>query len=398
MDVNISHRFDDKRVKLLRSLKYYTLFGFFVIGVVTVLLGQVLPILSARLQLNDAQSGTLFLAQFAGSATGTLIVGKLAGRYGFVFVTIVGFGAMIIGVPGLNFSNFYLCWLSIFVYGAGLGMTIPAINLLTIDVTAEGFQSSAVNLINFAWGIGAICSQPYVALVSHGDSLAMVTAILAGAMFLLAICFVFSLDSIPRRTAIDSDTLTVLPIWRRPAAWLFLAFGFFVIGIESGLGGWLTTYSGSLSKTPAINATVAFFAFLVIGRGLASFVSRRMSENALISICAVTLVAGIFLIVFDEAHAIVGAAIAGLGSSAIFPTNMVRFTKAFGPTATQRAAPLFISGIAGAASLSWLTGLVSTHFVSLRLGLVVLLVSAIFVVLLHSAIIFVFRLRNHADL
>jgi len=70
-----------------RSLKYYTLLSFFVIGVITVLLGQVLPILSSRLQLNDAQSGTLFLAQFAGSAAGTLLSGRLAKRYGFVVTT-----------------------------------------------------------------------------------------------------------------------------------------------------------------------------------------------------------------------------------------------------------------------------------------------------------------------
>jgi fucose permease len=51
-------------------LKYYTLAGFFVIGVVTVLLGQVLPVLSKRLDLNDAQAGTFFLAQFLGSILG----------------------------------------------------------------------------------------------------------------------------------------------------------------------------------------------------------------------------------------------------------------------------------------------------------------------------------------
>jgi fucose permease len=376
----------------LRSLKYYTLFGFFVIGVVTVLLGQVLPVLSTRLYLNDAQSGTLFLAQFAGSATGTLLVGKFAGRFGFVVATLVGLGAMIIGVPGLNFGNFYLCWLSVFIYGSGLGMTIPAINLLTIDITPDHLQSSSVNLINFAWGIGAICSQPFVALVSSGDSLVAVTVLIDIALAALVLCFVLSMRAFPVREAHDADPLTIAPLWRRPRSWLFLLFGFFVIGIESGLGGWLTTYSKSLAgAVPTFNSTVAFFAFLVLGRGLASVVSRRLSENTLISICTVTLLTGIFLIVFDEAHAVIGAAVAGLGTSAIFPTNMVRFTRAFGPTATQRAAPLFISGICGAAVLSWLTGLVSTGYGSLRLGLVVLLIAAAAVIILQIAIVRVYR-------
>src|SRR5215203_823811 len=149
----------------LRLLKYYTLFGFFVIGVVTVLLGQVLPILSTRLALNDAESGALFLAQFSGSLAGTLIVGRLASRFGFVFTTLVGLIGMIVGLPGLNFHDFYFCWIAIFIYGIGLGLTIPAINLLTIETTPAATQSSSINLINFAWGIGAICSQPFVAFV-----------------------------------------------------------------------------------------------------------------------------------------------------------------------------------------------------------------------------------------
>ena len=129
----------------------------------------------------------------------------------------------------------------------------------------------------------------------------------------------------------------------------------------------------------------------VLGRGVASVISRRMSENVLISICSITLLIGIFLIVFGEAAAMVGAAVAGLGTSAIFPTNMVRFTRVFGPDATRNATPLFISGICGAASLSWLTGLVSTRYGSLRIGIAVLLAAAVSVLLLQIVIVMIFR-------
>ena len=368
-------------------LKYYTLAGFFVIGVVTVLLGQVLPILSARLSLNDAQAGTFFLAQFSGSLLGTLISTRIARRYGFVATTLVGLVMMVIGLPGLNFSEFIFCWISILIYGIGLGLTIPAINLLTIESTPPDQQSSAINLINFAWGVGAICSQPFVELVSR--NLVAVSAILDTALVVLAVGF-FSLH---RTTSIrptdDDPVLPTVRIWRQPASWLFIVFGFFNIGIETGLGGWLTSYSESLKLIGhgGINLAFVFFAFLVLGRGLASIISRRLSENVLISICAITLLTGISLIVTSETLAIVGAAIAGLGTSAIFPTNMVRFTRIFGPDATRQATPLFIAGITGAASLSWLIGLVSTGFGSLRIGIVVLLVAAVIVLGLQAAIV-----------
>ena len=373
-----------------RLLKYYTLFGFFVIGVVTVLLGQVLPILSDRLHLNDSQSGTLFLAQFGGSLLGTLFAVKHARRYGFVVTTFVGLIFMIAGLPGLNVSNFAVCWIAIFIYGVGLGLTIPAINLLTIETTPAARQSGSINLINFAWGIGAICSQPFVAAVSDGGSLVIVTLILDAALILLAFCFLSASRAVAHENADEQLLEPGNRIWHRRSAWLFILFGFFVIGIESGLGGWLTTYSESL-PAQSVNLTVVFFSFLVLGRGIASIISRQMSESVLISVCSVTLLTGIFLIVIGEGLATVGAAVAGLGTSAIFPTNMVRFSKIFGPAATRRATPLFIAGIAGSASLSWLIGLVSTTYGSLRFGLVVLLIAAVTVLLLQMVIVIVFR-------
>ena len=382
-------------------LKYYTLTGFFVIGIVTVLLGQVLPILSRRLDLNDAQAGTFFLAQFAGSILGTLVSSYIARRSGFVTTTLVGLLMMIFGLPGLNFHEFFLCWVSILIYGIGLGLTIPAINLLTIESTPPDRQSSAINLINFAWGIGAICSQPFVVLVSRDESLVAVAVLLDAALIILAACF-FSLHRLFGARAKDDVPPPARSIWRQPSSALFILFGFFVIGIETGLGGWLTTYSEALKQLGhgGINLAVVYFTFLVLGRGLASVISRRLSENILISICSVILLTGISMIVLTESVALTGAAIAGLGSSAIFPTNMVRFTRIFGPDATRQAAPLFISGIVGAATLSWLIGLVSTEFGSLRIGIVVLLIAAILVLVLQVVIVMRFRTksRNAAEL
>jgi len=73
---------------------------------------------------------------------------------------------------------------------------------------------------------------------------------------------------------------------------------------------------------------------------------------------------------------------------------MVRFTRIFGPDSTRQATPLFIAGITGAASLSWLIGLVSTEFGSLRIGIVVVLIAAVLVLALQAAIIVTFRPRS----
>lgn len=379
----------------LRLIKYYTLFGFFVIGVITLLLGQILPILSARLDLTDAEAGTLFLAQFSGSILGTFVSTHIARRYGFTLTVLIGLFLIMAGLPGINSQDFAVCWAAIFVYGSGLGVTIPGINLLTIENTETHLRSSAVNLINFTWGVGAICSQPFVAAVSRDDSLVSVTVILVFALFLLAISFFSAVRRFPHKAASaeSADAPTTSRIWRKPSSWLFVAFGFFVVAIEGGLGGWLTTYSEvlKLRGVHTINLTVIYFLFFVLGRGIASIVSRRVSENNLILLCSIILLAGVLIIVSSESWSIVGAAVAGLGSSAIFPTHMVRFARVFGPQATLQAAPIFIAGTSGAAVVSYLVGFISSTFGSLRTGIMVVLISAVFVLALHLIIAAVFR-------
>ncbi len=384
----------------LRFLKYYTLFAFVGIGVVTVLLGQVLPILSARLSLNDAQAGVLLSAQFSGALLGTLVVGRLIRRFGFEVAGLIGVVLIIVGLPGLNSAQYIVCWLGIFVYGLGIGVSIPAINLLTIEITPPESQSSAVNLLNFAWGAGAICSRPFVEAVSRDNSLTIVTIVVMIAHILSAICFIYvvrTLRETPRYEA-PSDTTTVR-VWHNPRSWLFLLFAFFVVGIEGGMSGWLTTYSESLRAAggPSLNATVVYFSFFVFGRGVASVVSRRVSDNVLLSICSSIQLLGVFLIVISEPLVLIGAAIAGLGSSAIFPTNMVRFAKIFGPSATRQATPMFVAGTSGAAIVTWMIGLISTEYGSLRFGIVVLLVCAAMVAVLNQIISVTHRPESPGD-
>lgn len=378
----------------LRLLKYYTIFGFVVIGVVTLLLGQILPILSVRLNLDDAQAGTLFLAQFSGSILGTFASSRIAKRYGFTLAVLIGLFLIAIGIPGINSDEFVLCWIAVFVYGSGLGVTIPSINLLTIETTEPHLRSSAVNLINFAWGVGAICSQPFVAAVSRDGSLINVTVILVAAVLVLAVCFFLAVRaSAAKRLTENESAPPTTRIWTQPRSWLFVAFSFFVVAIEGGLGGWLTTYTESLKQSgiEMMNLTVVYFLFFVLGRGIAALVSRRISENALIFSCSVILLTGAVILVTAEQFAIIGAAVAGLGSSAIFPTNMARFARVFGPTATLQAGPVFIAGTCGAAVVSSLIGFISTTLGSLRAGIILVVISAAFVVLLNLIIARAFR-------
>src|SRR6266481_9904000 len=70
-------------------------------GIVNVLIGPLLPSLSARSSLNDTQAGTLFTAQFLASTVGVVFSGILVPRFGYRAVMVLGLTCMAMGVSTL---------------------------------------------------------------------------------------------------------------------------------------------------------------------------------------------------------------------------------------------------------------------------------------------------------
>src|SRR4029077_13266815 len=98
-------------------------------GVVMTFLGPMLPVLSARWALNDAQSGNLFLAQYISSIGGMLCSGTFVRRLGYRLPLIIAASILAVGTALLAGAGRYLGLAAICVYGAGFGVTTPACNL-----------------------------------------------------------------------------------------------------------------------------------------------------------------------------------------------------------------------------------------------------------------------------
>jgi fucose permease len=188
-------------------------------------------------------------------------------------------------------------------------------------------------------------------------------------------------------TPTDGKNLT--PIWTTSTAWLIAVFNFVHVGFESGTGGWITTYAMRLPNQGGgvgwLSPTFAYFLFFVLGRFAAPLYARFLDENRMLLLGLLTTTLGVIVLLSGNTLGILalGASIAGFGTSSIFPTNMARFTKTFGATATRRATPLFICGTLGAALTTWLIGYISTNYNDLRFGMIVLLGSCLFLICLQ---------------
>jgi fucose permease len=189
---------------------------------------------------------------------------------------------------------------------------------------------------------------------------------------------------------VDNIGLTV-SIWRMPIAWAIAFFNFIHVGFESGMGGWLTTYTGRVEGEPVIHwlsPTLLYFLFFVLGRGVAPLLFRFFNENQMLFLGLAFMLGGITLtLIAGTVVALgVGAAVAGFGTSWIFPTNISRFSKTFGPAANRRATPLFAAGTLGAAAVTWLIGFLSDKTGDLRSGMFVLGFSVVILILLQIAL------------
>lgn len=353
---------------------------FFVSGILTVLIGQVLPIMAGGFALTDLQAGYYFPAQFSGSILGTLATGWFGRRNNFVLATAIGCLCMAAGVMGMNLNWFEGSLAGFFATGIGIGLTLPSTNMLVLELNPQR-SASALSLLNFCWGLGAIFCKPFVDLTATRGSIFVTTLLLVVPLLMAAALIIFlpkSEEVRPKSRDIAGSEEAHPAIWATPLAWTIAFFNFVHVGFESGIGGWLTTYADRVQGEPVVHLlspTFLYFLFFVIGRGIAPALFRFLTENQVLFIDLGLMLAGMLVIL--SAGSLwwlgAGAALSGLGASSVFPTNVSRFTNAFGPTATRRAAPLFICGTLGGATVTWMIGFVSDQAGNLRAGMFALI-------------------------
>ena len=111
--------------------------GFIVAGIVTTLLGPILPILISRWSLSDERAGIFFICQFGTSLAGVASVSALIPRFGYKVTLAAGYSIVAIGIAGLNSPHHVGGLIAACLYGYGLGLVLPASNLWVTEVAGS---------------------------------------------------------------------------------------------------------------------------------------------------------------------------------------------------------------------------------------------------------------------
>jgi fucose permease len=202
-------------------------------------------------------------------------------------------------------------------------------------------------------------------------------------LFLLLLAWVaFAERQEPRRTQMHDSRTTRTGAVKALLPLVILAMC--AVGVEAAMSGWLTTYShraGLRSLAGAALATSLFWfgemlSRLAFSTRLLAKIGRRATLHATIGGVLVSLIA---LIAVPSPSAILAvAAIAGICIGPLYPLLL-----SFMLEHSARGWIFAVGGL-GAAIFPWLTGALSSHFHSLRFGLMAPCAAGLIMVLLQA--------------
>jgi MFS transporter, FHS family, glucose/mannose:H+ symporter len=350
------------------------------------MLGPILPALIQRWNIQDAQAGTLFTANFAGQFIGAWFATRnLRGS------VLYGSAVTAAGCAAMARVGFVPAHLALFCIGLGLGAGLTAGNVIA-GTTVAAARARLIAMLNVAWGIGAITCPVLVRLSAPAglQSFFFLTAGLLAVAALIAIAIPSTKAAQPAEPRLQSRATTPSRLPLSPL--LLFAFGtaaFLYVGVENSLGGWLPSYA--IRTNPSLHASsisLYFWIAELTGRVLVTILMMRLGEARLFRLCLTLLIVTQILLCAIPGIAagsiIALTVIAALSLAPLYPL-LLSFLLAR-TSNHPRLGALFATASFGGATLPWLTGLVSTQLHGLRAGLIVPAAGAALLLLLSPAL------------
>jgi fucose permease len=232
--------------------------AFVVAGVVTTLLGPILPFLISRWSLTDQQAGLFFTFQFGCSMAGVASVSLLLPRWGYKFTLSTGFAAIACGIAGLNSTSHAAGLAAAALYGYGLGLVLPSSNLWIAEA-AGSRRVAALSILNFTWGIGAIACSPLVLLAARHRAVAVFLYALAAFNLAAGLVLLIVDLRLPLREAEPLRASAEMSV-TRTAVLVLGALFFLYVGTENSVAGWAAAFARRMgTKTPELWALAPMF-------------------------------------------------------------------------------------------------------------------------------------------
>lgn len=351
----------------LDSESKYTLnccfFVFAVNGLYGMILGSLLPLISAEYNLNNTLSGALLSAH----QTGNLISGFLAGvlplylgrKKSIMFLcsfVIIGFLLMILtGNPGLLLLGFLFT-------GISRGSISNFNNAVVNEVSNS--SPSALNFLHSIFAIGALLSPFLVILCTNIDKNNgwKIAAIVIICLALISV-FLFSKIKIDTNVTKKEKVKVSYEFIKDKHFWASAGILFFYLCAEATINGWIVKYFVDAKiMTTQYAQMLASLLWVVIlaGRLTCTFIGDRISKKTLLTITGIGTVCFYILLLSTQNLTVITISIMGLGFSmaGIYPTTIANVGSTIKSYPMAMGVLLMIGGV-GAIIMPIITGALS---------------------------------------
>lgn len=333
----------------------------FFFGAAFIVMGAVLPSLTALFNLDEATAASLVSMSPLGMLFGSVVFGPIIDKYGYKPLMIA---AMLIGTAGLEIMafvpNINMIRCAIFLLGISGGILNGATNALVADASDDKSKGSNLSLLGFIYCVGAFIIPLLFGLLSETFSY---VPIVAGTGALMFITFVFYLfvDFPKAKVQQGFPIKKVLGMAKEPVLLLFSFVLFYQSGIEGLANNWSPKYLNEVQGLQMEQAQYAL-SFIVVGMAISrltlTFLLKKIDGGRVISLSMVISAIGALTMKFADnmTIAIVGAILLGLGLAATFPVVLGKVGERYKELSGTAIGFALIIALTGNTILNYLIG------------------------------------------
>jgi fucose permease len=370
--------------------------GTFAFGTLIAFLGATLPELRARVGFGIEQSGTLISLFFLPQIPMSFLVGPMIDRFGKKPVLTSGSFLCAIVFVAMSFAPTYgILGMLVFTLGLGASWVNSGSNTLVADLYPEN-SSSALNLANAFFSLGTVSFPVLVTLMAHHLGVAPALVIVGAAnavpgILCLAQAFPIArskggLDWVAIRKAVVNRSILLLAV----VVLLYSA-------LEASTAGWLRTYFEQEFLTSARTSGLilaAFFALMMVGRLVASELTKKIRGSILVAACSAGAVIALVILAlgWNLSATVAAVVVCGLCYAPIFPTTMGTASTFFPEIFGTIFGLLMAAGFTGGMILPAAIGYVSKGS-SIKAGIWLIPLTALLLLVVQS--IFVRNEQSH---
>lgn len=335
----------------------------FVYGMLSSLLGTIIPGLGDSLHLTNAEIGYIGLAQGLGLAAMSVFAGALMDRRGKKIGVTAGLCATTAGLLLLSHAGSVVSVAAaMLILGCGGSLVIVGANAITSDV-GDRRRAAALNFLNVFSGLGGLAT-PFIAGNFLGANPVRIAGFGIGATLVVLVIVLLTPMAKPQRGA-EAKVSGNGWIFRSSALYLLSAVTLLYTACEFGIWNWLPKFliASGMPSAIALNIlSLGFACGLLCGRIVATTVLWRISPHTVTVVCSAFMVVTTYMVLHPMSQWMTGATVflTGVAMAPVFPTTIAIVGKLFkkqSATAIGFAVTCGFSGLTMSSPIiGWLSG------------------------------------------